>query len=133
MPHPQPIQGITPHLNVEGASDASAFYQKAFDATELFRMPAEDGKRLMHCHLRINGGDMFLCDTFPEYGHTFQPSNCFTMHLTVDDVDAWWARAVDAGCEIIMPLEVQFWGDRYGSVRDPFQVCWSMSATPTES
>lgn len=126
-----PMKGVIPHLNVEGASEASAFYQKAFGAQELMRLPAQDGKRLMHCALIINGGSLFLCDCFPEMGHGFehQPSNSFTMHLQVDDIDAWWNRAVDAGAEVLSPVEDMFWGDRYGRLRDPFGVCWSIGQT----
>lgn len=119
--------GVIPYLNVEGAAEASAFYQQALGATELMRMPAEDGKRLMHCHLRINGGSLMMSDVFPESGFTHQPSSSFTMHLIVADVDAWWGRAVEAGMAVVMPLETQFWGDRFGTLRDRFGVHWSMS------
>lgn len=122
-----PAGGVVPHINVEGASNAAAFYQRAFAAEELFRQPAQDGKRLMHCHLLINGGSFMLSDVFPEFGITNQPSACFTMHLDVDDVDAWWERAVKAGAEITLPLAVQFWGVTYGKLRDPFGVNWSLS------
>lgn len=126
-----PTSGVIPHLNIEGASDASAFYQKAFGAQELMRLPAQDGKRLMHCALRINGGSLFICDCFPEMGEGFahQPSNSFTMHLQVDDADAWFQRAVDVGAEVLSPLENMFWGDRYGRLRDPYGVCWSIGQT----
>lgn len=119
--------GVVPHINVEGASKASAFYQRAFAAHELSRQPAQDGERLMHCHLVINGASLMLSDCFPEFGITNQPSPCFTMHLDVDDADAWWKRAVEAGATVTMPLAMQFWGVRYGKLRDPFGVNWSLS------
>jgi PhnB protein len=123
-----PLQrGVIPYLSVEGASDASAFYQRAFGAREITRLPAEDGQRLMHCHLEINGGSLMLSDSFPEHGHAHQPSHSFTMTLVVGDIDAWWKRAVDAGAVVTMPLQVMFWGDRYGQLRDPFGVCWAMN------
>lgn len=122
-----PTSGVVPHISVEGAAAASEFYQRAFGARELFRMMADDGKRLMHCHLEINGGSLMINDHFPEYGMGPQPSHNFTMHLQVDDVDSWWKRAVDAGAEIVMPLEKQFWGDRYGQLKDPFAVRWSLA------
>ena len=122
-----PAGGVVPHINVEGASDASAFYQKAFGAQEISRAPAQDGKRLMHCHLVLNGGSFMLSDCFPEFGVVGQPSASHTMHLDVDDVDAWWARAVAAGATVTLPLEQQFWGARYGKLRDPFGVNWSLS------
>lgn len=131
-----PMKGVIPHLNVVGASEASAFYQKAFGAREVMRLPAEDGKRLMHCALVINGGSLFLCDCFPEMGHGFehQPSNSFTMHLQFDDgIDARFQQAVDAGAEVLSPLEEMFWGDRYGRLRDPYGVCWSMGQGPAKA
>ena len=63
---PPTVTGVTPYINVQGASEASAFYQKAFGAKELMRMPAEDGKRLMHCHLEINDGPLLMSDCWPE-------------------------------------------------------------------
>lgn len=122
-----PAGGVVPHINVEGASEASAFYQKAFGAREISRAPAQDGKRLMHCHLLLNGGSFMLSDAFPEFGVVSQPSASHTMHLDVDDVDAWWSRAVAAGATVTLPLEQQFWGVRYGKLRDPFGVNWSLS------
>jgi uncharacterized glyoxalase superfamily protein PhnB len=88
----------------------------------------------MHCHLEINGGSLMLADCFPEHGMGHQPSHSFTMTVVVpSDVDSWWKRAVEAGCEVTMPLEKQFWGDRYGALRDPFGVNWAFNepaATP---
>lgn len=120
------LTGVVPYINIDGASEASAFYQKAFGAEELMRLPAEDGRRLMHCCLRINGGHLMFSDCFPEHGVNHHPSPSYTMHLEVDDVDAWWARAIAAGAEVVMPLELMFWGDRYGQLRDPFGVTWSL-------
>lgn len=125
----QNFSGVTPHLHIDGAAAAADFYKKAFGAEEPMRMPAEDGKRLMHCHLVINGGNLFLCDYFPEHGFAPQTPAGFALHLHVDDVDAWWKRAVDAGCTVEMPLEKQFWGDRYGQVRDPFGVAWTLASS----
>ena len=129
-PKPAPFVGVTPYLNVVGAASASEFYQRAFGAKEIMRMPAEDGKRLMHCHLEINGGPLLLSDAFPEHGFGHQPSHSFTMHLQVNDIDTWFKRATDAGCTVGMPVQLMFWGDRYGTVVDPYQVHWSMGETP---
>jgi PhnB protein len=119
-----PTGGVTPHLTIGGRRGAQAadWYARAFGAEELMRMPAEDGVRLMHCHLRINGGSLMLADDFPEYhGQVDAPSPMgVTMHLQTPDPDAAWARAVEAGAEVTMPLADQFWGDRYGQLRDPF-------------
>ena len=85
----------------------------------------------MHCALVINGGALMICDCFPEMGHGYehQPSASFTMHLQVDDIDAWWKRAIDAGATPVMPVADMFWGDRYGTLRDPFDVNWSLGQT----
>ena len=75
---PTTTTGVIAYLNLEGAAAASDFYQRAFGAQELFRLPAEDGKRLMHCHLKINGADVMVSDCFPEMGgeaFRFQPTN----------------------------------------------------------
>ena len=123
-----PSGGVTPHLSVEGGDAALDFYKRAFAAEELSKMYGQDGKRLMHCHLRINGGSLMLNDIFAEFGMTRTPSPNYVMHLQVDDADAWWNRAVEAGCEVAMALGDQFWGDRYGQLTDPFGVRWSIGA-----
>jgi len=126
--HPM-LGGVTPYLTVRGASDAIEFYKRAFGAEELDRRPAEDGVRLMHCHLKVNGSDVMMADEFPEYGAGLGagPSGV-TLHLAVDDADAWFARATGAGATVVMPLEDTFWGDRYGMVRDPFGHVWAIGA-----
>ena len=127
-----PSGGVTPHLSVEGGKAAADFYRKAFGAEELSKAYHEDGKRLMHCHLRINGGSLMLNDIFAEFGMSRTPSPNYVMHLQVEDADAWWNRAVDAGCQVVMPIADQFWGDRYGKLVDPFGVHWSIAA-PTRA
>jgi PhnB protein len=124
--------GVIPYLSIDGASEASAFYQKAFGAKELARMPGQDGKRLMHCHLEINGGAFMLSDNFPEMGlPPVQRSSSYTMQLMVPDGDAWWNRAISAGCTQKLPFEVAPWGDKYGQLVDPFGVTWALS-TPAK-
>ena len=127
-----PSGGVTPHLTIgaEGGGAAAAidFYRAAFGAEELDRRLADDGRRLIHAHLRVNGASLMLNDAFPEYGHSGAPPAGFTLHLQVDDADAWFARATAAGAEVTMPLALQFWGDRYGQLRDPFGVSWSIGA-----
>lgn len=127
-----PTAGVSPHLTIpsKGGQAAIEFYQRAFGAEEIRRMPAEDGERLMHAHLRINGGSVMLHDEFPEYGHEsdIAPKGV-TLHLQVDDADEWWNRAILAGGVPLFPLEDQFWGDRYGQLKDPFGHTWSIGAT----
>ena len=125
------ISGVTPYLTVAGATRASEFYQRAFGATEVDRVPVDEKGRTMHIYLFINGNSLMLSDPFPEHGHPFKGHEGCTLHLHVADVDAWWKRAVDAGAEIVLPLQVMFWGDRYGQLRDPFGVLWSL-ASPTK-
>lgn len=121
--------GVVAALALGDASAAAEFYKAAFGAQEMARIPADDGKRLMHCHLRINGGSMIINDCFPEYGFPVQTPQGYCLHLQVDDVDVWWDRAVKAGAIVSMPLALQFWGDRYGQVTDPYGVLWSMGQT----
>jgi PhnB protein len=122
------MNGVVPHVTVRDADAAAGFYKRAFGAEEIQRLPAQDGKRLMHCCLRINGGPLMLNDAFPEYGYPLKTPQSFVLHLHVEDVDAWWHRAVEAGAEVVMPLEPQFWGDRYGRLRDPFGITWSLAS-----
>ena len=131
-----PTTGLTPHLGIGGgrAAEAIDFYKKAFGAQEQMRMPAEDGKRLLHAHLTINGASLMLADDFPEYtGREAGPPEGVTLHLQVDDADAAWKRAVDAGASVKMELADQFWGDRYGQVEDPFGHRWSIGAPVKQS
>jgi uncharacterized glyoxalase superfamily protein PhnB len=121
--------GVVPYLTIDGASEASAFYQKAFAAREIARMPGADGKRLMHCHLEINGGALMLSDNFPEMGlPPVQRSSSYIMQLVVPDGETWWNRAVQAGCKEKLPFNVAPWGDRYGQLTDPFGITWGLSS-----
>jgi PhnB protein len=122
---------VSPHLVVDDGAAAIDFYVKAFDAVELGRLPGPDGK-LMHAALQINGATVMLNDDFPEYndGKSSTPTALggtpVTIHLTVTDVDTKFQRAVDAGATVVAPLQDQFWGDRYGVLRDPFGHQWSL-------
>lgn len=124
---PQDFAGVIPHMTLSDANAAVDFYEKAFGAEVLDRRLAGAGPRLMHCQLRINGGSLMINDGFPEQGHPAAPLQGFTLLLAVDDVVAWWDRATAAGAEIIMPLQVMFWGDRYGQLKDPFGVTWALN------
>ena len=128
---------VIPHLVVDDAAAAIDFYVKAFGATELGRVPGPDG-RLIHAALIINGANVFLVDDFPEMcgGKSQTPKALggtpVTIHLQVADVDAAFARAIEAGATELAPVSDRFWGDRYGSLADPFGHQWSLGQTVRE-
>ena len=125
-----PESGVTPYLSVVGGKAAVDFYKRAFAAEETFRNTADDGERILHSRLIINGGWVMLSDHFSEMagGATFKPPASVALHLQVDDADAWWNRAVEAGATVRFPLGDQFWGDRYGQLLDPFGHNWSIAS-----
>jgi PhnB protein len=129
---PEILSGVVPYLEVKGASAAAEFYGKAFGAREVYRQSVDEQGRTMHIHLYINGGSVMLSDAFPEHGHPHREPQGYTLHMKVDDGDRWWQRAVDAGATIVLPLQLMFWGERYGQLRDPFGVLWSISAAGNE-
>ena len=122
---------LAPHLVVDDAAAAIDFYVKAFDAVEMGRVPGPGGK-LVHAAVQINGSTVMLNDDFPEINDCKASTPAalggtpITIHLTVTDVEQKFQRAVDAGATVIMPLADQFWGDRYGVLRDPFGHHWSL-------
>lgn len=126
----RPTTGITPFLAIGGgrAEEALAFYERAFGAQVIERNVAQDGRRLMQASAKINGGWIMLSDDFPEMGFTAPAPGAVTMHLQVDDADAWWRRALDAGATAAMEIGDQFWGDRYGQLKDPFGHSWSVGS-----
>jgi PhnB protein len=124
---PEVLGGLTPYLQVEGASKASDFYVKAFGAKEVFKHPVDESGRTMHVHLYVNGSSLMLSDGYPEHGCPVEKPQGYNLTLQVKDIDSWWKRAVDAGATIVLPLQDMFWGARYGQLRDPFGVLWSMN------
>jgi PhnB protein len=128
---PPQLTGVVTYINVEGAARASALYQQALGAQELLRTPYKDGDdRLVHCCLGLNGGWLLVSDFFPEHGLDPVKPRGYTLHLQVPDVDTAYQRAVDAGFTVLRPIELMFWGDRYGELTDPFGVRWSLATTP---
>jgi uncharacterized glyoxalase superfamily protein PhnB len=127
-PVPEGMHTVTPHLVCAGAADAIEFYKKAFNATEVGRLAGQQGK-LMHAMIRIGDSSVMLVDEFPDCG-AFGPKSLkgspVTIHLYVEDVDAFVKRAVAAGAKITMPVDDMFWGDRYGRLEDPFGHHWSI-------
>lgn len=143
QPIPAGHEGLIPHLVCDPCSEAIEFYKKAFGAEEIVRMPAPDGRRIIHAQLRIGKSFLFLVDDFPEFcgGKSGSPKALkgtpVSIHQYVANCDAAIKRAVDAGATVEMPAMDMFWGDRYGVVVDPFGHKWSLAThikdlTPAE-
>ena len=126
---------FAPYLVVSNAAAAIDFYKNAFEAIELVRHSAPGRDKLMHAHLVVHGGHLMLSDDFSSQmgGKSETPEalggSPVTFHIHTDDADGVWAKARAAGAEVIMPLADQFWGDRYGQLRDPFGHKWSIGQT----
>jgi PhnB protein len=128
-PIPPGFHSVTVHLNVKGATAYIDFLKKAFNAVEMHRSPGPGGK-LMHATVKIGDSMVMFADDFSEEFHMppFVTGNLpFVINLYVPDADAAWAQALAAGCEVKFPLANQFWGDRYGQVRDPFGFTWAIT------
>jgi PhnB protein len=120
---------LTPHIVVRGAADAADWYVRALGAVERRRIPVPGGK-LMSVELRFGDAALMVADEFPEAGVLAPPSiggTATVLHLVVDDVDALFSRAVEAGAEVLHPLADQFWGERHGQVTDPFGHRWGLA------
>jgi PhnB protein len=116
------------YLHVKNAAKAIEFYTKAFDAQEKFRLTEPSG-RIGHAELDFGGTTLMLADEFPEYGIQGPQAiggTTVTIHLHVDDADDVIRHAVKAGAEIEREPEDQFYGERSGSVRDPFGHRWTI-------
>jgi uncharacterized glyoxalase superfamily protein PhnB len=128
---PDGFHRVTPHLTVRNAAAMIEFYKKAFGAVEKSRAPGPDGKSIMHAHILIGDSNVFLNDEFPEMG-ALSPvgskSTPVTIHLYVEDADRQFQQALAAGAEVVMPIADQFWGDRYGIVKDPSGHQWSIGS-----
>lgn len=125
-PKPEGYHSVTPYLMMQGAADAIEFYKRAFGAAELFKMDLPDG-RVGHAEIIIGDSRVMLAD---DYGgesplHSPQPGGSpVGLLVYVDDVDAVFAQAVDAGAKIARPVQDQFYGDRTGTLEDPFGHIW---------
>jgi PhnB protein len=120
---------ITPHIVVRDAARAAEWYRQAFGAEERERIPVPGGK-LMSVELRLGDSALMIADEFPELGVLSPQSiggTATVLHLSVDEVEPLWDRAVAAGAEVLQPLGDTFWGDRYGQVRDPFGHKWGLA------
>jgi len=132
-------QTVIPYLTIRGAAKAIEWYAKVFGATEQMRLPAEDGKRLMHAALALNGGTVFMSDEFVEYDGGSAPKEGQIPPIAIalnfeapGDVDATFKRAVAEGASGITEPRDEFWGARFAVVGDPFGHRWLLNAALTK-
>ena len=129
-PIPEGFHTITPTFVVKDCRKAIAFYKKAFGAIEQEVMPSPDGRGIMHASLRIGDSTIMMGEERPDCpaksAETLGGSP-ISLYVYVKDVDTAFQRAVDAGGETQMPLDDMFWGDRAGSIRDPFGYSWMLA------
>ncbi len=126
-PIPQGYHSLTPYLIVKNAREAIEFYRDVFGATELYRMDGPNNK-IGHCELQIGDSRIMLADEFPDM-NSIAPSSggqSFSLVLYVKNVDQVFERAVAKGSVVIQPLENKFYGDRMGTIQDPFGHSWNI-------
>jgi PhnB protein len=127
-PIPEGYHSVTPYLTVDDAAAAIRFYEQAFGATEEFRMPMDD--RIAHAEVWIGDSHVMLSDEFPDMGYLGPKARggaTASLMIYLVDVDAAYRRALDAGATQERPPENQFWGDRMGTLVDPFGHRWSLA------
>ena len=128
-PVPSGFHTVTPYLVIANAGKAIEFYKEAFGARESSRLASPDGK-VMHAEIMIGDSPIMLSDEFPDW-NALSPLTIggtpVSIMLYVEDVDSIVKRAVAAGATLLMPVENQFWGDRMGTVADPFGHKWSVA------
>jgi PhnB protein len=129
-PIPDGYHNITPYLCIKGATEAIEFYKRAFDATEVFRLVTPGGE-IGHAEIRIGDSSFMLseaCSQSPLLSPQSQGGSSVGLYLYVEDVNAQFAKAVDAGAKVISPLLDQFYGDRTGVLKDPFGHVWYLAS-----
>jgi PhnB protein len=129
-PVPEGYRTVTPYLIVKGAAQALDFYRRAFNSEERMRMPGPEGK-IMHAEIRIGDSMVMLADEFPQMG-ALSPQTiggtAVGLCLYIEDVDSRFQQAVSAGAKIERPLQNQFYGDRSGTIVDPFGHKWTLAS-----
>jgi len=128
-PIPEGYHSVTPYLIVRGGADAIEFYQKAFGAVELFRFPSPDGK-IGHAEIKVGDSPIMLADEFPDMGYNGPESlggSPVSLMIYVENVDAVFNQAVEAGAVVKEALQDKFYGDRMGTVTDPFGHRWHLA------
>ena len=128
-PIPDGFHSVTPSLVVCNAAEAIEFYKKAFNANEIYKFPTPDGK-ILHAMIQIGDSFVMMSDEFPTMGMKSPATlggTAVTLHLYVEDSDKIFKQAVDAGAVITMPIMDSFWGDRFGTVMDPYGHSWAIA------
>lgn len=128
-PIPEGYHSVTPYLIVNGAADAIEYYQKAFGAVELFRFPVPGGK-IGHAEIKIGDSPIMLADEHPETGHKSPQSyggTSVSLMIYVEDVDTTFKQAIAAGGKEQRAVADQFYGDRLGTLTDPFGHVWTIA------
>jgi uncharacterized glyoxalase superfamily protein PhnB len=128
---PEGYHTVTPYLAVKGAAKAIEFYKEAFGAKKIELHHSPDGS-IMHAVLKIGDSLVMLSDEFPQSSCGMASPQALkgstvVLHIYVENADAVFNKAVKAGAAVIRPMEDQFWGDRYGQVKDPFGHLWSIA------
>lgn len=129
QPIPKGYNVVTPYLSIRGAAQAIDFYKQAFGAKEVMRMPGPEGK-LRHAEIRIGDSKIMLADEYEAMNFLSPQARGGTpvhIHLYVKDVDATVAKAVALGGKVVRPVQDQFYGDRSGSIEDPFGHIWHVA------
>lgn len=129
QPIPDGYHSVTPYLSIQGAAEAIAFYKRAFGATELFRLVAPGGE-IGHAEITIGGSPIMLADPCAAGAFRSPQSlggSSVGIHVYVEDVDALFAQAVNAGAKTVKPVQDQFYGDRTGTLQDPFGHVWFLA------
>jgi PhnB protein len=128
-PTPEGYHSVTPYLFIKGAASAIDFYKKVFDATEITRVPSPNNQ-IMHAELRIGDSIIMLADENPQIGALSPQSlggTASLLNVYIANVDAVAQKAVDAGAKLLRPVKDQFYGDRSGTLIDPFGHMWSVA------
>lgn len=126
---PEGYHSVTPHLVIKGAAEAIEFYERAFGATEIMRMASPDG-RVGHAEIRIGDSHIMLADEYPEMGFRSPQSiggTGVSLMIYLEGVDDVFSRALAAGAKELQPVKDQFYGDRSGTLQDPFGHIWTIA------